>query len=452
MVIGRGTRNSPVSAGFVFCFFFFFFLIASSAFAAQPDLEKANALMREGKAAEAYSLLEPFEFAQAGNPKYDYLLGIAALDSGKPDKATLAFERVLAVDPNFAGARLDMARAYFQLEDTARAKTEFETVLAQNPPEAARTTVQRYLEAIAQREKAKQTATHSYVEATFGHDTNVNNSTSQSQVSVPALGNLIFTLNPTNVSRYDYYGMMGAGVEIAHEVGPGFAVFAGADLRYRGNNREDEFDYKSFDARGGATYAKDKHIFRVTLSGGRYYLDNATNRDTTAIAGDYRYTFNPSNQLSVFGQESRYRFTDAAALSINNFNQSLLGAGWLRLLADGRSALTAAVFGGTEHDLNGRADGGKDFTGLRIGGQLSVREKIDVFAAVGAQHGSYDNQNAAFRAMRSDQQVDATLGAIWKFAEAWSFRPQVFHIRNNSNIAIYTYRRTDVSVTLRRDF
>lgn len=452
MVIGRGSRNAVISAGFFLCFFSISFLIACSAFAAEPDLEKANALMQEGKPAEAYSLLEPFEFEQAGNPKYDYLLGIAALDSGKPDKATLAFERVLAADPNFAGARLDMARAYFQLGDTARAKTEFETVLAQNPPEAARATVQRYLEAIAQREKAKQTVTHAYVEATLGHDSNVNNSTSQNQVIVPALGNLIFTLNPTNVSRYDYYGMMGAGAEIAHEVTPGFAVFAGADLRYRGNNREDQFDYKSFDARGGATYAKDKHIFRVTLSGGRYYLDNAMNRDTTAIAGDYRYSFNPSNQLSLFGQETQYRFSDTASLSTNNFNQSLLGAGWLRLLPDGRSALTAAVFGGTEHDLNGRADGGKDFTGLRIGGQLSVREKIDVFAAVGAQHGSYDNQNLSFEATRSDQQLDATLGAIWKFADVWSLRPQVFFIRNNSNIAIYTYQRTDVSVTLRRDF
>jgi hypothetical protein len=40
---------------------------------------------------------------------FDYLLGIAALDSGKPDRATIAFERVLAVNPNFAGARLDLA-------------------------------------------------------------------------------------------------------------------------------------------------------------------------------------------------------------------------------------------------------------------------------------------------------------------------------------------------------
>ena len=92
-------------------------------------LADAEALMKAGKPDLAYKLLEPFEFDRSGEVRFDYLIGIAALDSGKPDKATLAFERVLAEDPNYAGARLDMARAYYQLGDIQRAKTEFEMVL-----------------------------------------------------------------------------------------------------------------------------------------------------------------------------------------------------------------------------------------------------------------------------------------------------------------------------------
>jgi len=51
----------------------------------------------------------------AGNLDYDYLLGIAALDSGQPDKASLALERVLAVTPDYVGAGSILARAYFAL-------------------------------------------------------------------------------------------------------------------------------------------------------------------------------------------------------------------------------------------------------------------------------------------------------------------------------------------------
>ena len=135
---------------------FCLWVVSTAALAAGVDLAKANALMKQGKAAEAYALLEPFEFEQSGNVQFDYLLGIAALDSGKPAKATLAFERVLATDPNFAGARLDMARAYYQLGDYTRAKTELETVLKLNPPPAARATINNYLAAIAKLENAKK--------------------------------------------------------------------------------------------------------------------------------------------------------------------------------------------------------------------------------------------------------------------------------------------------------
>ena len=90
--------------------------------AREKILLDADALIKSGKPDEAYSLLEPFEFERSGEVRFDYLLGVAALDSGKPDKATLAFERVLLVDPDFAGARMDMARAYYQLGDLQRAR------------------------------------------------------------------------------------------------------------------------------------------------------------------------------------------------------------------------------------------------------------------------------------------------------------------------------------------
>ena len=123
-------------------------LCSGIAVAAELDLGKADALLKAGKAKEGYTLLAPHEYEMAGNVDYDYLLGIAALDSGKPDKASLALERVLAVNPNYIGARLDLARAYFALADYERAKTEFEAVQAQNPPPAAKTVIEQYLAAI----------------------------------------------------------------------------------------------------------------------------------------------------------------------------------------------------------------------------------------------------------------------------------------------------------------
>lgn len=426
----------------------------NSAFAADPDLAKAEALMKDGKAADAYLLLEPFEFEQSGNVKFDYLLGIAALDSGKPDKATIAFERVLAVDPNFAGARIDMGRAYFQLGDVTRAKTEFETVLTQNPPPAAKATIDNYLAAIEKLESARQTRATGYIEAGIGHDSNVNFATSQSQIQVPALGNLTFILNPTGVKTPDDYLGIAFGGEVTHQVNPGFGLYAGADVRNRTNSTQDRFDSTSLDARAGVAVGEGQNVYRFGVLGGRYELDGRNNRDTSGINAEWRRMISPSSQVSAFGQYARYRFEPS--ISVNNFDQSTLGANWLNIVNDGKGLLLASLFTGDERAPE-RADGGKRFNGLRFGGQTQLNEKTEMFAWFGAQLSKYQQANASFSTptdsvTRDDRQYDANIGINWHFDNAWTLRPQISYMRNNSNIVIYQFDRTDVSITIRRDF
>ncbi|MDP2879385.1 MAG: tetratricopeptide repeat protein, partial [Sulfuricella sp.] len=191
--------------GFCLC------LTTNGALAAAPELEKAEALMKQGKAAEAYSLLETMEFEKAGEVDFDYLLGIAALDSGKPDKATFVFERVLAVNPSFAGARLDMARAYFMLGDLERATTEFGAVLALNPPPAARQVAQKYLAAIEDRKKASLTRITGYVEGVAGHDSNISAATNDFSAGVLSAYRVALTPTGNAVQRDGGFFGLGGG-------------------------------------------------------------------------------------------------------------------------------------------------------------------------------------------------------------------------------------------------
>jgi tetratricopeptide (TPR) repeat protein len=70
-------------------------------------LTRAAAMSDEGKHAEAYALLSAEEDTHIGEIAYDYALGRAALHAGRPDRATIAFARVLALDPAHAGALID---------------------------------------------------------------------------------------------------------------------------------------------------------------------------------------------------------------------------------------------------------------------------------------------------------------------------------------------------------
>ena len=426
----------------------------------QELLARAEADMKAGRAVEALVLLEPHEDELVGDKRYDYLLGIAALDSGKADKATLAFERVLAVDPNFAGARLDMARAYFQLGDFQRAKTEFTTVLTQNPPPEARRTTEQYLKLIAAREEAQKTRFAAYVEAGGGRDSNINSSPGQSQIPVPIFANQIFTLSQNNVQTGANYAQVAAGAEVNRTIDGGLSAFAGFDVRQRVYDSYSRFNTVYVRGQLGAMYTSETDVLRAGVSEDQYNLGGPAVYTSAGVNGEWRHALSKANQITVSGQSNRFRFP-AESLQTQNFDQSIVGIGGMHFMPDGKSALLASLYGGYERSVapvtalnptGGRADGNKRFNGVRLGGQGYINDNWDFFVGAGYQAGRYDKQNASFLEIRRDPQTDFSAGVNWRFARQWSLRPQVTFVRNDSNIAIYSFRRVDASINLRRDF
>ncbi|HTN95100.1 MAG TPA: tetratricopeptide repeat protein [Gallionella sp.] len=424
------------------------------------QLDEADTLIKNGNPADAYILLEPLEFNHSGEPRFDYLIGIAALDSGKPDKATLAFERALAVNPDFAAARLDMARAYYQLGDMPRARTEFATVLKQHPSEAARLTIQKYLDAIAVQEGSKLTHVTGYVEGMVGYDSNVNYSTSQSQIYVDYFASS-YPLDSTSIQASDNYYGLALGGAITRSLDTNWSLYAAADLWQRNNRIQKGFDTLGLDAQTGVMLGTKNERLRVGAFGGRYNLGVSHYSDINGLNADWSHVFSPSNQFKAFGQYAQYRYLEAV-MQVNDYNQQVLGAGWLHVKPDGKSTLFGSLYHGTETDISniitlatpegGRADGAKRFNGLRIGGQTLFAGKSTMFINSGAQIGHYDKVNPLFLRQRDDRFYDLIAGLNMHLGGRWVLRPQVIYSRNISNIPIYSYDRTDVSLTVRRDF
>jgi len=75
--------------------------------AAQTLLRSAETRLAGNDAAGAWELLSPREAELAGNPYFDYLLGVAALDTGRTSEAIFSLQRALAVEPGFSGARME---------------------------------------------------------------------------------------------------------------------------------------------------------------------------------------------------------------------------------------------------------------------------------------------------------------------------------------------------------
>ncbi len=94
---------------------------------------EALTMLRLGRAATAERQLRAIQIAAPGEVQCLHLLGVALLDQDKTAAAVETLERVMLITPNFAHARVDLARAYRRAGQAARARDEVRHVLEADP-------------------------------------------------------------------------------------------------------------------------------------------------------------------------------------------------------------------------------------------------------------------------------------------------------------------------------
>jgi outer membrane protein len=422
----------------------------TSAAMAQDVVAQGESLVRAGRYAEAFALLEPHEDKLAGDLKFDYLLARSALETGKPSRASFIYERILAIEPNYVGVRLEMGRAYLALGDYARAKLEFETVLRfDNLPPGLREQAEIYGKSAESLIAGKKLTGYGYLEAGYGYDNNVQSATSNSSITVVNGGTLV--LPPEALRKGDQYRALAAGGELAYGLTQSFGIYGGADVRARFYPDIDTSDNLTVEARAGIAYNGAASNLRVGVAGGEYWLDNQKIRNSIGLVSDYRYLAGKQDQITANVTGMRYRFPPEA-FSLQNFDLYQAALGWLHSAADGRSAVGFTILGGKEDATAGRPDGDKPFWGLRLVLQSALTNSVSGFVLGGVQVGKYSLVNDLFGERREDRLYDATAGVSWTFAKGWSLRPQVVYYKNDSNLGLYQYDRTDTSINLRLDF
>lgn len=86
------------------------------------DQQRIQNLIAQGQAQQALSELLLFGSGPYGQAEFDYLLGVAALEAGQYALALESLERVVLVNPQHAGAWLDLALAHYRLGDYEAAR------------------------------------------------------------------------------------------------------------------------------------------------------------------------------------------------------------------------------------------------------------------------------------------------------------------------------------------
>ncbi len=416
-------------------------------------LARAQALSSSGRLLEAYELLAGAEDAHIGVIEFDYALGRAALAAGRPDKATLAFSRVLALDPTHAGALIDTGQAYLALGNFAQARAMFEALLALDPPPPVRAQLQAYLEQ-ASRGRAQGAppggpSSRGYLATMLGRSTNVNQSPVQSQVFVPVFG-ATFELSNQNVKKPDgFAGIMG-GVEVSQPLDGAYSMIFGGEFVERRNFHETPFDLGGVNLHLGLDAAYGAHQWRVQRLIGRDYLGGSPSRDLDALTLNYLGPLAADTRLLGFAQEGRLRYIPEQ-LRIFDADFVTFGLGASRKIAEESTAFVT-VSTGNQKDVGGNPSGDKRLLGLRAGGETAIRPRLKLMGSAAWEQGQYDRIDPAFLVERRD------LRRYYEAVLQYALDPRTFarfgfaRTDQRSNIPVYEYDRNECWVMLRYEF
>jgi len=411
--------------------------------------DQARQLMDQKRAREAYALLAPLESQRAGDPEFDYLLGIAALDSGQIERAIFALERVLAVNPNHLQARAEIARAYYLAGEIVNAQQEFNAVKSRNPPPAVQRTIDQYLAALT----PHPTRFRGYAEASWGYDTNVNSATWRDQVTfaLPGFGPMLGILDPSSRALKDHFHTLALGGALTHSLNDRWSLQGTASYVGRYNNTYDTLDTGSADVSGGARWSEGKHSIVGVFQYQDFRVNDQPFRKMTGGILQWLYRPSPNTELGVFGQFAALRYPGQEP---RNTNRSVGGAALSQSFATaGTPSLYISAYGGTEREQDAAFPQlGFNLAGVRIGGQVLPHDRVSVFVAGSEETRRAHGPDPLFGDTRSDRQLDCRIGLTVMMVRNLTLTPQFQRTLNKSNLELYQFSRNVTSVALRYEF
>lgn len=412
-------------------------------------VRQARALIEKGQAKQAFDLLEPQEAKRAGDPDFDTTLGIAANDSEQYTRAVFALERVLSVQPENSRARAELGRALFSVGDLQASRRVLQETKRDNIPSEAAATIDQFLQAIDRSEEAAKSSLKFYVETSLGQDSNINGGPGNALVAVPAFGGLVLTLGAASVATADTFGTLGAGLSARQVLDPRWSLLANVSTSTRQHAKFRTFNTFQLDGNAGASYRYDKHEFTAAVQAGSFYVDGTRVRDQAGVVGEWTYRINGENQWSSYLQIGTLSYPTQAA---RNADRTVLGTSYAHGFRSGLVLFGGAYAGTEKQKASTLPHLGHTLYGIRTGGQMLLSEFVSGFAAFSYENRKYGGPDPLFLVTRQDNQYNLNLGLNWVPAKSWRVTPQLSYTAVKSNVAISDFRRTALSVALRKDF
>ncbi|VAW64462.1 hypothetical protein MNBD_GAMMA08-2578 [hydrothermal vent metagenome] len=435
--------------------FIFALLIAVSnsllAEKAAYDGKYLQTLFESYKRTQAYDYAKQHQAEMEGDPYFDYLFGVAAIDTGHASEGTFALERVLLVFPDDKVARLELARGYFNLQEYALSRHEFESVLKTDPPAQVKDTAEAYLDRIRISESRYRPTHSGFIEFALGYDDNTNVGLDEN-ASFP----LAAFLGADNFGQDDNFTSLTGAWTYIRPFSPGWLFESSLSGDYRKNQQLDQFDTVIGTIQLGITHLQASSKYKFELISQTFNLDGDEFRSLNGVNFNWQYSI---SEHSSFNSSLQYAQLDYPDLVVKNSELITLGMNFTHAFsAYLQPLLFTTVTLGTEiaeddTSLATLSETERDIYSLRLGVVLNFTNTLALQTAIGTQNSAY--AGAPFSAPeenREDNYSTADLNLIWAFARKWRLDTRYSYTKNSSNDDLRNYERNLIKMLVNYTF
>lgn len=435
------------------------FFVSTNALAAEnasPAPEMDNLIGLE-QYQQAYDLGLEYRDEWEGDPEFDYVFGLAALESGNTNESVFALERVAATSTD-AGlrslARLELARAYFVTNNLDASENLFNTVLATNPPPNVQQNIEVFLQLIDSRRTAREPSLSWTLSSAIGSDSNANSATSNGLIDTPLIGQI--ELDPAGQETEDNFSSTSLMMAYEYPFNRNQSMNFTLNLAHLDNFDTDQFDIDNVRGELSYNWGNEVHRFKHGISTGKVNLDqNGFQKSFAANSSWQRAGENGWYQsLSGTYTQIRYDTNNGGALNdLRDVDQILLTGGVTKIA--GPLTHTVSVYTADESPEAsvGGDHNGRTFTGLAYSLLYSMNAQHTPFLRTSYQEVEHDSEHPVFfNTKRSGETTSVTLGWFWQVARNFMITGEAAFTDNSSNIPLFDYTRFKYQAGLRYQF
>lgn len=364
-----------------------------------PNAEM-NSLINAGQFQQAFDLgtvnLEEWE----GDPEFDFLYGLAALETAAPNDAVFALERVAATAPTGVlrqRARLELARAYFVTNNLTAAENLFNQVLQSNPPANVQQNIEAFLLLIESRRDTQSPNISLTIASVIGADDNINSATSNGLVDTPLIGQI--ELNPDGQETDDSFNNTTITMNYIYPFTRDRSLQANLSLIHLDNFDTDQFDIDSL--RGGIAYAwgSETNRFRHGATATKVNLDQNGFQKSMALNSSWQRTGNNGwyQSLSTAYTKIRYNTNNGGDLNdLRDVDQVLFTGGLTKITGPYTHSLNLYRADEDPENSNNGEHNGRKFTGLAYSLLFRLNAQHTPFIRASIQDVNHDSEHPVF--------------------------------------------------------